>query len=373
VATLWEEVRSDFPALASGRAYLNAAAASPTPRVVREAVDAFHREMEEGGDAGWDSWMERREEIRGDVARFIGAEADEVAFVPNTSTGMNLIVDLLASDGPVLTDDLEFPTVTLPWIHRGIPVTLVPAVEGIVRLESFAVGHAPRAATIALSHVQFSNGCRQDLDAFGAAKAGRHFVVCASQSLGAFPVNVKKAAVDALATAGHKWLCAGYGTGFFYVDRRIIEARLPRAISWMSVEDPFSFDSRNTRVVRANRRTEMGCPPFAQIFALGAAVRYLVDIGMDRVAERVLALNMYLTFRLGRAGIEVLSPGGEHRSGETLCAVPDPERARAFLEERRVSVTAKPEGLRIATHFYNDEGDVDRCVDALAAYVAQAS
>jgi selenocysteine lyase/cysteine desulfurase len=241
-------------------------------------------------------------------------------------------------------------------------------VEGVLRLESFQEGEAPRSATIAISHVQFSNGCRQDLDAFGRVKGRRHLVVCASQSLGAFPVDVAKSRVDALATAGHKWLCAGYGAGFFYVARDVLQSRPPRTIGWMSGEDPFAFDPRQCRILPGNRRTEMGCPPFAQIFALGAAVDFIEAIGQDAIAERVLALNMYLTLSLGRSGFEVLSPGGEHRSGQTLVAVDQPSRATAFLRERKVAVTPKPEGVRIATHFFNDESDVDRCLDALVDY-----
>jgi selenocysteine lyase/cysteine desulfurase len=364
---LWEEVRLEFPGLSS-QAYLNAAATAPTPRPVRAAVDRFYRELEGEGDGAWDAWMERREAVRSTVARFIGAEADEVAFAPNTSTGMNLIVDLLGEDGAVLSDELEFPAVTLPWVHRGIPVHLLPAVEGRLRLESFAAEHSPQAGTIAISHVQFSNGCRQDLDAFGRVKAGRRLVVCASQSMGAFPIDVKRSGIDALATAGHKWLCAGFGAGFFYVHRDILAARPPRAIGWLSGEDPFAFDPLHCQILPSNRRTELGCPPFAQIFALGAAVDFIAGIGIDEIAERILALNMYLTFRLGRAGIEVLSPGGEHRSGETLCAVAEPARAVAYLKAQGIAVTPKPQGLRIATHFFNHERDVDRCVEALVGF-----
>jgi selenocysteine lyase/cysteine desulfurase len=367
MAPPWDEIRAEFPALAT-QAYLNAAAAAPTPRPVRAAVDGFYRELEEEGDGAWDAWMERREAVRARVARFIGAEADEIAFAPNTSTGMNSIVDLLGDDGAVLSDELEFPAVTLPWIHRGIPVHLLPAVEGRLHTETFAAGQAPRAATIAISHVQFSNGCRQDLDVFGRLKAGRRLVVCGSQSLGAFPVDVKKSGIDALATGGNKWLCAGYGAGFFYVARDILRARPPRTIGWMSGEDPFAFDPRVCRILPGNRRTEVGCPPFAQIFALGAAVDFIEGIGQDAIAERVLALNMYLTFSLARAGFEVLSPGGECRSGQTLVAVDEPSRAVAFLRERKVAVTPKPEGVRISTHFFNEEADVDLCVDALVEY-----
>jgi selenocysteine lyase/cysteine desulfurase len=63
----------------------------------------------------------------------------------------------------------------------------------------------------------------------------------------------------------------------------------------------------------------------------------------------------------------VLSPGADHRSGQTLVRVDAPARAQRFLQSRGVYVTEKPEGVRIATHFYNNERDVDVCVKALIA------
>ena len=83
MSTLWDEVRRDFPGLA-GKCYLNAAATSLTPRPVREAVEGFYRELETGGELFWDAWIEQREAVRRKVARFVGAEPDEIAFVLNT-------------------------------------------------------------------------------------------------------------------------------------------------------------------------------------------------------------------------------------------------------------------------------------------------
>lgn len=364
---VWKELREDFPATKS-QIYLNAAAASPTPRPVAQAVAGFYRDLEQGGDRYWDDWLARVEDVRSKAAAFINADPDEIAFVPNTSTGINLIADLIASDGPVLAGEMEFPTVTLPWIHRGVPVDFVPAIEGVVRIESFSPEYAPRAATVALSQVQFWNGCRQDLKAFGAIKAHRHFVVSGSQAAGAFPVDVKEASIDGFATAGHKWLCAGYGAGFVYISRALIEKRPPRAIGWLSVQDPFGFENRQARVLPSNRRVEMGCPDFGPIFALGAAIDYLSAIGGDKIAERVLYLNELLTFRLERKGFIVLSPGGQYRSGQTLVEMEDPERCSAFLREKGILITPKPEGIRISTHFYNSEEDVETAVQALVEY-----
>jgi selenocysteine lyase/cysteine desulfurase len=357
----WDEIRRDFPATERG-VFLNAAAGSPVPRPVTEAVSAYVREISE--DDQWGPWLERQERAREQVAKLVGAEADEIAFTTNTSEGMNIVADLLAGDGAVLSDEIEFPTVTLPWIHRGVPVHFVPAVEGILHLESFQAANAPRAATIAISHVQYSNGCRQDLDAFGALKAARKLVISGSQSVGAFPIDVKKSQVDALASAGYKWLCAGYGTGFVYVSRELLQ-RPPRAIGWLSVEKPFRYDNREYTVLPSARRYEMGCPDFAGAIAMGAAASYLLGLGLGEIAQRVLELNVYLTSRLERAGFTVLSPGGAHRSGETLVQLEDGKRVARALLEKGVHVTRKPEGVRICTHFYNNEDDIDRCVTAL--------
>ena len=364
----WDEVREDFPALRR-RVYLNSAATGLPPPTVRPAVDRFYRELEEGGDVHWDDWIERREQARAKVAALIGAEAEEIAFATNTSTGMNLIADLIGGDGPVLSDELEFPAVTLPWIHRGVPVHFVPAVEGIVRLESFLKPNAPRAATIAISHVQFSNGCRQDLEAFGRVKEDRHLVISASQSAGVFPIDVRRTRLDGLACAGHKWLGAGYGGGFLFIRGGLLLERPPRTVGWMSVERPFDFDNRQYTLLAGNRRTELGCPPFAPIFALGAAVEYVLALGVEEIQARALEVNSYLTDELERAGIPVLSPDGPYRSAETLCEVPDPPRAGAFLRERGIEVSVKPQGLRISTHCYNSESDVDTCVGALVEFV----
>jgi cysteine desulfurase/selenocysteine lyase len=368
MGTVWDEVRRDFPAL-SRHVYLNAAAASPTPRPVREAVDRFFRELEEGGDVRWEGWLEEQERIRGRVAAFVGAQPEEIAFVPNTTTGINLIADLLADDGAVLADEREFPTVTLPWIHRGVTVHFLPAgPDGVLPAAAYDEARAPSASTIAVSHVQYTNGCRQDLEALGALKGRRHLVVSASQSVGAFAVDVERWGVDALASAGHKWLCAGYGAGFVFIRRALLRVRPPRTMGWFSVENPFAFDNRAYRLLDANRRVEAGCPAFAGAFALGAAVGYLESIGKKAIEARVLELNRILTDGLLQDGMRVLSPCGPHRSGQTLVAVPEPARAAAFLASRGVLVTEKPQGIRVSTHFYNLEEDIQRCRAALREY-----
>ncbi|GAC1403674.1 MAG: hypothetical protein NVSMB56_18510 [Pyrinomonadaceae bacterium] len=115
-------------------------------------------------------------------------------------------------------------------------------------------------------------------------------------------------------------------------------------------------------------RSETGCPHFAGIFALGTSAEYLFNIGCERIEKRALELNRLLTNRLTESGWKVLSPlqNESARSAETLVAAKDGESLARYLNTRRIAVTQKPEGIRIATHFFNDESDIARLIDALS-------
>ncbi|MDT7778514.1 MAG: cysteine desulfurase / selenocysteine lyase [Acidobacteriota bacterium] len=364
----WRSVRAEFP-ITEHYAYLNSAGAGPVSRRVAGAAEQFYRETLESGDRLWEVWLARRERARADVARLINAEPDEIAFTTNTSSGMNLIVDALEDAGDVVSCELEFPVSTIPWLHRGIRVQLVKAQNGVLRAEDMLAAAArDEASIICLSHVQYSNGFRMPLEEIGANKGRNILVVNASQSAGVFPIDVKRMRIDALCATGHKWMLAGYGSGFVYLSRELLDKTRPRAVSWMSVEDPFAMRNDSYRLrTDAAARSETGCPHFAGIFALGEAARHLLEIGSERIERRALALNRQLTESLTDAGREVLSPLGEEswRSAETLVRVDDPRLAVKHLSRHRVAVTIKPEGFRAATHFFNDESDIERLVAAL--------
>jgi cysteine desulfurase / selenocysteine lyase len=364
----WKGVRAEFPVTES-YAYLNSAGAGPVSRGVSRAAAQFYRETEESGDRLWEVWLARREHAREAVARLINAEPDEIAFTTNTSSGMNLIVDALEGAGRVVSCELEFPVTTIPWMHRGVEVKLLGAPGGVLRAEDVtAAARREGAGVICLSHVQYSNGARTPVEEIGANKGASWFVVNASQSAGVFPIDVKRMRIDALCATGHKWMLAGYGSGFVYISRELLEGTRPRAVSWMSVEDPFAMRNDSYRLrTDAAARSETGCPHFAGIFSLGEAAGRILELGASKIERRALALNRQMTERLTEAGRKVLSPLADEsaRSAETLVAAEDPRATVKHLSRRRVAVTIKPEGFRAATHFFNDESDIARLVDAL--------
>jgi selenocysteine lyase/cysteine desulfurase len=104
------------------------------------------------------------------------------------------------------------------------------------------------------------------------------------------------------------------------------------------------------------------------MFALGASVEMITNLGIKNIEARALALNRVLTDRLQESGWQVLSPLSDERmrSAETLVQADDPAGVVAKLAEQKIIVTQKPQGIRVATHFFNNEEDVDRLVGALA-------
>ena len=363
----WNEIRKQFP-VTEHSTYLNTAAAGPLARVTQEAATQYYKSMMEDGDVHWDNWLAQREEVRNKVAAFINAEPEEVALTTNTSSGMNVIVDALETRGEVISNELEFPVSTLPWMNRRIPVHFVKPDAGKINIQDIQRQMNQRSSVISISHVQFSNGFRMDLEELGNAKREHALVVNASQSAGVFEIDVKRMKIDALCSTGHKWMLSGYGSGFVYLSRELQQQSRPRSVGWLSMQEP--YDMKNDELNLRNdvaARTELGCPHFAGMFALGASIDLLMGIGIRNIQERALALNTLLTGRLADEGWNVLSPiGGEHeRSAETLVAAADPAVLVQKLAKEKIIVTEKPQGIRVATDFFNNEDDIDRLIAAL--------
>ena len=364
--TDWATIRSKFP-VTDKVAYLNTAAAGPLSRATAEAGSEYYRQMMADGDSHWDEWLAKREEVRRNVARLINAEPDEIGLTTNTSSGMNLIVDALQGRGEVISCDLEFPVTTITWMHRQIPVHPVKNVAGEVDPSDIRRAMTPKTGIISLSHVQYSNGFRSDVAQLGLEKGNHALVINASQSAGVFEIDVKRMKIDALCSTGHKWMLSGYGSGFVYLSRELLSETKPRAIGWLSVEDPYG--DRNAEIdLRgdSSARAELGCPHFPGIFALGASVDFFNSLGTANIQERALAMNRILTDRLSESGFGVLSPlGNNSRSAETLVSIENPAQVVAKLAAQGVIVTEKPEGIRVATHLFNNEQDIERLIDAL--------
>jgi selenocysteine lyase/cysteine desulfurase len=370
----------EFPHLDGHPPYLNAASIGPLPERARRAVDAYNARRAAVHQLRGDDFEPTLQRARMAAARLVNATADEIALLPNTSHGVNLAAQCLPLEEGrrIVVSNLEFPANVYPWVQVAkegrARVDVVPADELGRPDEDRLLDEIARGdvGIFALSAVQFATGWNADLAKFGRAcrEHGTWFVVDAIQALGCIPVDVRAAEIDVLATAGHKWLCGPLGTGFAYVRRELADRMEPRIVGWTALESSADLahcvDYR-WELVETARRFEVGTQPFQDLAGLAESLDLLLETGIERIRDHVLALIDPLAAWLGeREEATIVSSMEEGRRSGVFCfRLGDTERAYAELHRARVGCVLREGAIRIAPHLYNTTDDIARVMDVL--------
>lgn len=367
--------RAEFP-ITDRYAFLNHASISTYSRRVTEAITAHLAAMQS------EPFNRLIEDVFGTVvgmreraATLINAaRPDEIVPMPDTATGINTAANSLPlrPGDNVLVVEGDYPANIYPWLNlapRGVLVKWVPQHAGGADIERLAARIDNRTRVIAVSTAMFATGFRNDVAAIGALcrDRGIFFVVDAIQTLGALPIDVQACNIDFLATGGQKWLLSTPGSGFLYARHELMDQLQPGAyVGASSVVDPYNFLDYNFTLQPTADRFALGTPNLLNIVALHAALGMLLEVGAERIGERVLELTGRLTDGLQARGFRVLSNlDPRYRSGIVIVETPEPEQTATRLLEAGVVTMPRGQGLRIAPHFYNNEDDIDRAIEAL--------
>jgi selenocysteine lyase/cysteine desulfurase len=356
-------------------AYLDHAAVAP---ITRSAATAMRRWLEQAvaeGDTVWPDWSRQVFETRRLAAELIGAELDEIALVPNTTAGINIVaegLDWRAGDNVVTLDD-EFPSNLYPWMHlagRGVETRLAPTHDGRVDYKELDDRCDGRTRVITVSWVGYANGCRRNLAAIGevAARHGALLFVDAIQGLGAFPLNVRDAPIDFLAADGHKWLLGPEGAGLAYIRRDRLPLLRATGVGWNSVVQGSDFSHIDLKLRPNAARYEGGSQNMGGMIGMGASVALLLSLGIENVAATVLDITDHACAELAKIGARVVSPrDGDERSGIVSFELPgvDVAAVRRRCLERGVALAYRAGRVRISPHAYNDEADIATFIKAL--------
>jgi len=368
--TDWPRIRALFPAVEK-QVYLNTAGGAPIPRPAADAGKRYYDQSLMDGDVHWDDWLQQVEEARRKVASMIKAAPERVAFLSNASTGLNFAAHMLRGRGSVLTVTDEFPSCTLPWLQLGYDVTFVQAGEnGRVTTDDFEAAITDETAVLCVSHVQYKSGFRNNLSDLGRFCRDHDlaFVVDATQSFGAFPVDVGDASIDFFISSGYKWLTSGYSVGILCLGEAYLHSDDFPAVGWRSANEPYRLLCDRLDLSGAAAALEQGHPPFAGVFSLSAALDLVDLIGIEAIKDRILELTRYLHKRLAEHGIGVLSTAEEaHLSGISIVAANDPHAAVAYLKRRGIVTSTRGEGIRLSLHYFNNIEDIDCFVEEMTS------
>lgn len=369
------EYRSEFPITEKYVFFNNAAVSSPPLRVVR-AVEKLFGEFSREGIARYPRWMEQVDATRALFARLVHADPSEVCFTGNTSEGLGIVaggMDWKPGD-KVLVPVPDFPSNVYPWVNldrRGVEAYFFRKTNGRFGAREIEKALRPATRLLAVSATDFATGFRCNLEELGDFCRRRGLLLCVDgiQSLGAVPVDVKKCGVHFLAAGGHKWLLSTMGIGALYISREAGHLVHPARVGWRSVENENDFYNLDFKLKSDARRFEPGTLNIPGITALGAALGMLLEIGIERIYQKIAALHEMLRDGLGRRSLEVASPSEpEHRSGILSFIPENAEALFRYLLGKNVLVSQRGSAVRLAPHFYNDESDVEKFFRFLDSY-----
>ncbi len=368
-----ENFRTEFP-ITNKFIYLDHAAVSPVSLRVKNEIVEFLGQA--SGETGFDysSWGERIEEIRASCAELVGADADEIAFVKNTSHGISTVasgLDWKQGDN-VIVFEKEFSSNIYPWLNlkdRGVEVKFLPLKNERILFEDIESLIDSRTRLITMSSVQSVNGFMIDLNRLGQLCKDKRilFFVDAIQSLGAVSTDVKECGADFLAADGHKWLLAPEGIGIFYCKKELASQIRPSLLGWKSVVDDHNFESFDFKLKNNTLRFEEGSLNTIGIYGLGAAVDLLLEIGIDNIQKRVQDLGAIIIGEAEKRGFTLKTPKNRSERGGIVSFAGnfDPKEVAEKLFEKNIVVNYRGGGLRVAPHFYNTEDEILKFFETL--------
>lgn len=325
------------------------------------------------------------------LAAFIGANPRALIFTSNVTGALNLVASSLrpAPPGEILMTDHEYETMRWCWERaaerQGLTVRTfaLPAMASDPREIVDAATRAMTAQTrlFFFSHILSTTGLvlpAREL-CIEARKRGILTVVDGAHAPGFIDLNLANIPCDFYAGSGHKWLLAPSGNGFLYVGPGNEDLLQPLQVSWAyhppcgdkAPDEPDQFGS----TPRLRRFECEGTRDLCPWLALTEAIDFQEKLGADRIRKRGRELAGYVRERLTkRHGLTPATPDQPAMCGAmTAFHLPDSVKAavlrRGLWERFRVeaSVIERPNRLmlRVSTHFYNTEAEIDRLAEAL--------
>ncbi|EPX85031.1 cysteine desulfurase [Salipiger mucosus] len=393
------DIRRDFPILSrevNGKplVYLDNGASAQKPQAVIDAVTRGYAEEYSNVHRGLHTLSnlatEKYEAVRGTIARFLGApDEEEVVFTTGTTEGINLVaygwaMPLIEPGDEIVLSVMEHHANIVPWHflreRQGAVIKWVDTEpDGSLDPQKVIDAIGPKTKLVAVTHLSNVLGTVVDVKAIcsAAREQGVPVLVDGSQAAVHLPVNVAEIGCDFYAITGHK-LYGPSASGAIWIRReRMDEMR------------PFMGGGDMIREVHKDEVTwadppmkfEAGTPGIVQQIGLGAALEYMMDLGMENIAAHEAGLAAYAGDRLGGLNwlqVQGRAPGKAAIFSFTLDGAAHAHDISTILDKKGVAVRAGHHcagplmdhlgvsaTCRASFGLYNTEAEVDALVDAL--------
>lgn len=373
--------KHDF-AIPPGVTYLNSAYIHPLSIQAREELRAY---AELRSTPGPELGHFDTDEPKVEFGRLIRAKPSEICYVPNTSTGENLVVNglgIIGTDANVVTDALHFDGALL---HLGelkrqsqLDVRVVSPRDWRIDINDLERAMDRKTRLIEISLVAMDNGFQHNLKAVCdlAHAHGAYVYADIVQAAGNTPIDVRESNVDFCACSSFKWLMGDFGLGFLYVREELLDTVLRRSqygyYQATTLDSHFlpndkPGDAPYTWLLGADASShfEVGTQADSVAHVLARSVPYIRSIGVENIQAHRQPLLRRLREEMPRLGFEPITPP-ESTSAIISFRVKDSVDVKRRLQKANVNVRVTEQFLRFSPSVFNDIGDIDRALEALS-------
>ncbi len=374
MAELWRSYREEFP-VTKNLIYLNHAAVAPLSRRCASAMQHLAQDAMDFGSYHYGNWMATYAGVRSSTAKLINARPEDIAITKNTSEGVAIVSTGFRwkpGDAMVAFTE-EFPANLFPWRkleEQGVEVRWLSIFDPPEKIDEAAKG----ARLLAISYVNYLNGHRVDLEQIGeiCARHGCFYFVDAIQGMGAFPIDVEAAHIDALSADAHKWMLGPEGCAVLYVRQSKQDMVEPVQLGWTNFAHYTDYASRDMTLRPDAGRYEGGTLNTIGCYGVRAALDLLLEVGIDRIQPAVMALADQLAEGARAVGFE-LSGDRNSATASGIVSIRRPgitsESAAQMmvkhLKDNKIIAASRQGWVRFSPHFYNSPDDIERVVGVL--------
>jgi kynureninase len=368
-------LRKQFPLLEE-RNYLATHTLGPLPQESLLDLEAYSQSLCIGKRV-FSVWRERYEEMFPLVETLINAPKDSVAITTSSTAAQGAIAAAIqptAKRNRIIITDLDFASGRYLWsaqVNRGFDIIEIKAAKGLqIESKDVVAQIDDRVAIVAVSLVSYLNSARLDIRPIieAAHAAGAIVVLDAYQAVGVIPIDVLSLNVDVLVGGMNKWLCGSMGLAFAYVKPSLAEQLSPVYPGWfahLQLQPPL-FAATFTPAPGA-RRFQQGAPSIEPLYTSRAGIRFAIEVGVERIHQRNLALTNYLIAAADANCIPINTPRDPASRGGTIClGVNNPTIIVEQLAELGIDVdTSSALGIRVSPHPCNTEAECQQLIESV--------
>ena len=362
---------SDFPST-STFCYLNAANVSLTYNKAKIVNEKWFEDVSLNGSNNFTEKVEESvfNQLHKTAASFVNAEPYEIA---GGSSATELLSSLAWSIYPkkgknIVSTSSAFPSTVYPWsrvaANTGAEIRLAESKNGYSATDAIISLIDKNTSVVCISHTEFSNGHTYDLEVLSELthKKGAIFVVDATQSAGAIPIDVKKNKIDVLVAGSYKWLCGPFGSAFMYIRHNLAKRLSPGLVGFRSHKNMWDLDAARLRYNDNTSKFEFSTLAFGCILGLTESLNYLNNIGIEKIYKYNVFLTDCLIEGLKKADAKIISSDeGKYRSPIITAKFKNKDSESIINDLRcaKIFISQRKEWVRFSPHFYNTLEDID--------------